>query len=107
MFQEVVLGARISRAIVAGYGANAKAAVLLQAAQMGPNDVSFIVDDAKGKQGMFMPGVDIPIRASGLDEADVLILFSWNNAAELEKKARRQGFRGRILNPTDLIARAA
>lgn len=106
-FREAVLAERIAQRVVAGYGANAKAAVRLQAAKMGPNDVSFIVDDAKGKQGMVMPGVDIPIRASGLDEADVLILFSWNNAAELEKKARRQGFRGRILNPTESITEAA
>lgn len=103
-FQEAVLGERVAQRVVAGYGANAKAAVRLQAAQLGATDVAFIVDDAKGKQGMLMPGVDIPIRASGLDEADVLILFSWNNAAELEKKARRQGFRGRVLNPVTLRA---
>jgi len=83
-----------------GYGANAKGAVLLQAAQVNASLMNYVVDDSPGKWDCLMPGTDIPIRdAHDLATPDVLVLLSWNNAEELTEKARARGFRGQIVLP--------
>jgi len=90
-----------------GYGANAKSAVLLQAAGLTAATVERIIDDAEGKQGCATPGTHIPITdAADLAGADLLILFSWNNATDLKANARARGFRGQFFlpHPTPHIA---
>jgi novobiocin biosynthesis protein NovU/D-mycarose 3-C-methyltransferase len=83
-----------------GYGANAKSAVLLQTAGLTEATVERLVDDAVSKQGLRTPGTHIPITtADDLAPADLIILFSWNNAMELKPKARARGFRGRFFLP--------
>lgn len=83
-----------------GYGASAKGNVLLQAARITPALMAGIVDDTPEKWGLYTPGTSIPIQPPDLlPEADVLVLLSWNNAAELRNRAVKQGFRGRFLLP--------
>lgn len=85
---------------VLGYGASAKGNVLLQAAQVNTRLVQAIVDDTPEKWGLYTPGTSIPIQPPDLlSEADVLVLLSWNNAADLKLRAVAQGFRGRFLVP--------
>jgi len=83
-----------------GYGANAKGAVLLQAAGVDAGLLARVVDDTPGKWGRLMPGTDIPItETTALAFPDVLVLLSWNNAKALEENARKRGFRGTIILP--------
>lgn len=68
---------------IAAYGAPAKATTLMYNFEIGPNYIDFIVDDNPIKQGMFSPGMHIPIVSS---EAlynlapDAVIIFAWNFA---------------------------
>jgi len=92
----------LARKRVWGYGANAKGAVLLQAAGMTADTMERVVDDTEAKQGYLMPGTDIPITdAQDLSEPDILVLLSWNNAEELKAKAKARRFTGRFLLPHD------
>ena len=83
-----------------GYGANAKSAVLLQAAGLSEATIECLVDDTSAKHGLRSPGMHLPIiAATDLSAPDILVLFSWNNAAELQTKAQARGFRGRFFLP--------
>jgi len=84
-----------------GYGANAKSAVLLQALNLPEGTVERIVDDTDAKHFKATPGTHIPIygHENILSEPDILILFSWNNAADLKAKARERHFHGRFFLP--------
>ena len=100
MTRQLLTVARQEGKRIWGYGANAKSAVLLQAAGLTAATVERIVDDTEAKQGLATPGLHIPITdASELPCADLLILFSWNNAQELQAKARARGFRGQFFLP--------
>lgn len=80
-----------------GYGASAKATVLLNALGCLPER---IVDDAPAKQGMYVPGVRVPITGpAGIETAQTLVLFSWNWAEDLKARARDAGFAGEFLVP--------
>ena len=86
--------------LVVGYGASAKGHVLLQAAGIQNTLIQYLVDDTPEKWGYYAPGTDIPIQApANLDDVDVLVLLSWNNAPELRQKAIARGFRGKFLTP--------
>lgn len=80
-----------SGATVAGYGAAAKGATLLNYVGLGADLVSFVVDRNPHKQGRHMPGTHQPI----LDPAvlverrpDYLLLLAWNFAAEIAAQQR-------------------
>lgn len=92
------------------YGASAKGAVMLNALKAKGNTVwpEYILDDEPAKQGMYSPGLHLPIVAppavdwdvnarSSWDACDVLWLLSWNNADGLKAKARAAGFTGQFL----------
>lgn len=97
-FFDRVMSARQAGKRLWGYGANAKGAVLLQAAGIREPTVERIVDDADSKWGLLMPGSHIPITdAKDLSPPDMLVLLSWNNADELKAKAQARGFRGEFL----------
>lgn len=71
---------------VAGYGAPAKAAVLLNFCDLGATDVAYVVDRNEAKQGHWIPGVDIPVVGPSRLEADPpthLLLLAWNLADEI------------------------
>ncbi|MCI0426304.1 MAG: class I SAM-dependent methyltransferase [Actinobacteria bacterium] len=83
---------RDSGARVAGYGAAAKAAILLNHCGIGPDLLPYVVDLNTHKHGMEMPGVPIPIH--GVDQLmaappDYLLLLAWNHAEEI---MRQQGW---------------
>ncbi len=97
-FYDAVMTVRQNGKRLWGYGANAKGAVLLQAAGITEPTIERIVDDTTEKQGRLMPGSRIPITDAGiLSEPDILILLSWNNADDLKAKARKRGFTGEFL----------
>lgn len=66
---------------IAGYGAAAKATTLTNFCEIGPETVSYIVDDSPMKTGRFTPGTHIPIFGPEMledDPPDALVVFAWN-----------------------------
>ncbi len=66
---------------VAGYGAAAKATVLLNFLGLGNDKVKFVVDKNPIKQGKFIPGVKIPILPPDYlirEMPNYTIIFVWN-----------------------------
>ena len=81
---------------VAGYGAPAKATTLMHQFRLDADMIDFIVDESPWKQGLFTPGLHIPVVAGDEVAArrpDYLVIFAWNfaesimqsNAAFLER----------------------
>ena len=71
---------------IAGFGAPAKATTLLYHFGIGPDVIDFIVDDSPLKQGLFTPGMHIPVLpATALYERrpDDVIVLAWNFARSI------------------------
>lgn len=74
---------------IAGYGATAKSATVLNYCGIGPELVPVIYDTTPGKQGLLAPGSHIPVRAFPADPADYpdcFLLLAWNHAEEIMAK---------------------
>jgi SAM-dependent methyltransferase len=72
--------------LVAGFGAAAKGNTLLNFAGITNDLISFVVDSAESKQGLFLPGTHIPIynpRELAIRKPDYLVIFPWNIANEI------------------------
>ena len=70
---------------IAGFGAPAKATTLLYHFEIDPSVINYIVDDNTLKQGLYSPGMHIPVVSSSVlkDKAscpDYLIILAWNFA---------------------------
>ena len=68
---------------IAGFGAPAKATTLMYHFGLGPDVLDFIVDDAPLKQGLYTPGLHVPVvTAAALKERrpDYLLVLAWNFA---------------------------
>ena len=66
---------------IAGYGAPAKGNTLLNFFKIGPDTLDYLVDRNTLKQGLFSPGMKIPIRspdAMDAERPDVLLVLAWN-----------------------------
>lgn len=73
---------------VAGYGAPAKATTLMYHFGIEAGALKYIVDDSPLKQGLYSPGLHIPIVASDRlleDTPDVLVILAWNFADVIMK----------------------
>lgn len=88
---------------VAGYGAPAKGNTLLNFYNIGTDDLDFLVDRNPLKQGLYSPGMKIPVRspeAIETEQPDVLMVLAWNFFDEI--RAQQSGFAargGRFLVP--------
>ncbi|RAP31727.1 SAM-dependent methyltransferase [Candidatus Marinamargulisbacteria bacterium SCGC AG-343-D04] len=68
---------------IAGFGAPAKATTLLYHFGIDENVIDYIVDDSSLKQGLFSPGMHIPIVSSTVlkdreQSPDYVIILAWN-----------------------------
>jgi SAM-dependent methyltransferase len=88
---------------IAAYGAAAKGTTLLNCFRIGPDVLDFVADRSEHKQGLYMPGVRLPIVAPDYllkaMPAEVLLL-AWNFADEIlsqQEEYRRRG--GRFIVP--------
>jgi SAM-dependent methyltransferase len=88
---------------VAGYGAPAKATTLMHHFGLGSETLDFVVDDSPLKQGLFTPGLHVPVLpATAVTERkpDYLVILAWNFAESILGKLG--GFReggGRAIVP--------
>ena len=68
---------------IAGFGAPAKATTLMYHFGLGADQIEFIVDDSPLKQGLFTPGVHIPVLPSSeliVRQPDYTVILAWNFA---------------------------
>jgi SAM-dependent methyltransferase len=100
---ELLRGLKGEGASIAAYGAAAKGTVLLNHVGIDGSLVDFVVDRNPHKQGLYMPGVHLPIRAPEAlleERPDYLLLLAWNYRDEVMRQQdeyRRAG--GRIVVP--------
>lgn len=71
---------------VVGYGAAAKGNTLLNYCGVGVDLVGYVVDLNPMKQGRFLPGVRIPVKAPdqiAIDKPDYVLILPWNLKTEI------------------------
>ena len=76
---------------VAGYGATAKSATVINWCGISPAHVAWISDTTPEKQNTFSPGAHIPVVPYQRfldDPPDAAVLFAWNHFAEIDAKER-------------------
>ncbi|MCB1521476.1 MAG: methyltransferase domain-containing protein [Hyphomicrobiaceae bacterium] len=81
--------ARASGKTVAAYGAAAKGNTFLNYCGVGTDDIVCVFDRSAEKQGRFLPGSRLPIRAPGditSVRPDYLVILPWNIAEEVKAK---------------------
>ncbi|OGY65355.1 MAG: hypothetical protein A3A16_02815 [Candidatus Harrisonbacteria bacterium RIFCSPLOWO2_01_FULL_44_18] len=74
---------------IIGYGAPAKGNTLLNYFQIGPETLDYIVDDSSWKQGLYTPGMHIPVVSSAelsKNKPDYILILAWNFAEPIMKK---------------------
>lgn len=80
---------------VVGYGAAAKAVTLLAASEVPRRSIPYIVDNAKTKQGKYLPGVHSEIISEEVfalmswDTTPIFLVFPWNIAGEIANRIRQ------------------
>jgi hypothetical protein len=81
---------------IAGYGASATTTTLLYHFGIG-KDLDYIVDDNKDRQGLYSPGLHIPVVSSDemyTRKTDVLLILAWRYADPILKKHQAFADRG-------------
>lgn len=82
---------------LAGYGAAAKGAIMLEAAGIGADDLAWVADRNVHKQGRHMPGNHIPIVSPDRileDRPDALLILPWNFKDEIMSQQAEYAARG-------------
>jgi hypothetical protein len=86
---------------VVGYGAPAKGNTMLNYCGVGPELLPFTTDLSAAKQGMYLPGVNIPVKSPAeIDAArpDYVLILPWNLREEISAQmAHIRGWGGRFV----------
>jgi len=85
-------GLRSAGKSIAGFGAPAKATTLMYHFGITKDTISFIIDDNPLKQGLFTPGLLIPVVDADQmyeKQPDYLIILAWNFAESIMRKHAR------------------
>ncbi len=92
---------------VAGFGAPAKATTLMYHFELGRDAIEFIVDDSPLKQGLFTPGLHVPVMSSDAIYQKTpagLIILAWNFAQPIMANHRRyRDAGGRFIIPVPQV----
>ncbi len=81
-----------SNRTIVGYGAAAKANVLLNYFELDSKIIDYLVDSTPYKQGLYTPGSHIPIYAEDKiyeTNPDYILVFAWNFSKEIMEKNKR------------------
>ena len=101
--REFLEGKRAEGRSVAAYGAAAKGVTLLNYCGIGPELVQYVADRSPHKQGLYLPGVRIPIRSPdhvAETKPDYLLLLAWNLKDEIaEQMSHVRDWGGRFVTP--------
>jgi len=88
---------------IVGYGAAAKGNVLTNFFNIGKDKLDYIVDSTPYKQGLFTPGMHIPVYAESRlqrDMPDYALILAWNFANEImEKQGSYKAKGGKFIIP--------
>ncbi len=88
---------------IAGFGAPAKATTLMHHFRIGLAEIDFIVDDSPLKQGLYSPGLHVPVLPPAAiveRRPDYLLVLAWNFARSIiEKHAAFRQRGGRFIVP--------
>jgi SAM-dependent methyltransferase len=94
---------------IAGYGAPAKATTLMYHFGIGREVVEFVVDDSPWKQGLYTPGLHVPVLAAEALYArkpDEAVILAWNFAGPImAKHARFRDAGGHFIVPLPSLER--
>jgi hypothetical protein len=85
-FLNVLARAKAEGKTVAAYGAAAKGNTFLNVCGVNANDIVCVYDRSAAKQGKFLPGSHIPIRAPATiaeTRPDYLVILPWNLKEEI------------------------
>jgi hypothetical protein len=88
---------------VVGYGAPAKGNTLLCFLELGPDKIEYIADKSPLKQGLFTPGLHVPVVPPArllADQPDYVLLLAWNFVDEIlaqQAEYRKKG--GKFIVP--------
>jgi SAM-dependent methyltransferase len=92
---------------IAAFGAPAKATTLMYHFDIGPELIDFIIDDSPLKQGLYSPGMHIPVLSSAAiaeKKPDYLVVLAWNFASSIiAKNAAFREAGGRFIIPLPTI----
>jgi SAM-dependent methyltransferase len=92
---------------IAAFGAPAKATTLMYHFDIGPELIDFIIDDSPLKQGLYSPGMHIPVLSSAAiaeKKPDYLVVLAWNFASSIiAKNAAFRETGGRFIIPLPTI----
>ena len=102
------VGAHNAGKTVVGYGAPAKGNTLLNYCGIGPELMPFTVDRSPHKQGLYLPGTRIPIRAPEdlvAAQPDYVFILPWNLRSEImDQMAVVKSWGGRFVVPIPELA---
>ena len=110
--RRLLLDLRSAGSRLAAYGAAAKGTMLLNSLELPPGTIDFVVDRSPHKQGLLLPGVRVPIRATEAlveERPDYVLLLAWNLCDEIlaqQVEYRRGGGRFVVPLPTPKIVGA-
>ena len=92
---------------VVGYTAPAKGNVLLNYCGFGADQIEYLADATPAKQGLFSPGMRIPIRSPEhfrKDRPDYALMLAWNHKDEiLRKEAEYRASGGKFIIPVPRV----
>jgi SAM-dependent methyltransferase len=93
--------------VIVGYGAPAKGNTLLNFCGIGRDFLDYVVDASPHKQGLFLPGTHIPVRAPEAireTEPDIVLILPWNIRDEIvEQMGYIREWGGRFVEPSPRV----
>ncbi len=87
--QELFKKLKADNKTIVGFGAPAKATTFMYQFGIDQNIIDFIIDDSPLKQGLFSPGMHIPVYSSEklyLEKPDYVVILAWNFSQSIMNK---------------------